>query len=92
MGLRLILASALALMAFDGAARADDDSGNRHRKRVYRSHRSTGYYAAHGIGGQRYGDEHTPYIYKNGGYSNSPYFDNRTFWERVQTQADYPVR
>ena len=36
-------------------------------------------------GGYAYGYEFEPYLRKNGPYGNFPYFDDRNFWERVQS-------
>jgi len=36
-------------------------------------------------GGHRYGYELTPFLYRNGPYGNYPHFDDRNFWERVQS-------
>jgi len=37
-------------------------------------------------GGYAYGYEYEPFLRKNGGgYGNYPYFDDRNFWERVQS-------
>jgi hypothetical protein len=38
-----------------------------------------------GVGGYQNGDDYTPYVVHNGPYGNTPSFDNRNFWERVQT-------
>jgi hypothetical protein len=37
-------------------------------------------------GGYAYGYEYEPFLRRNGGgYGNSPFFDDRNFWERVQS-------
>lgn len=36
-------------------------------------------------GGHRQGYAEEPFLYRNGGYGNTPYFDGRNFWERVQS-------
>ena len=36
-------------------------------------------------GGYAYGYEFDPFLRKNGPYGNYPYFDDRNFWERVQS-------
>jgi hypothetical protein len=37
------------------------------------------------VGGHRLGYEEDPFLYRNGGYGATPYFDARNFWERVQS-------
>jgi hypothetical protein len=36
-------------------------------------------------GGYAYGYENEPFLRTNGPYGNYPYFDDRNFWERVQS-------
>jgi hypothetical protein len=40
---------------------------------------------ARGAGGHAYGYEYEPFLYRNGPYGNYPFFDDRNFWERVQS-------
>lgn len=42
-------------------------------------------YVSRGGGGQSYEYALTPFLYRNGPYGNYPYFDDRNFWERVQS-------
>jgi len=45
------------------------------------------------IGGHYYGVVPERYPFKNQGTYNYPgYLNNQTFWERVQTQRNYPVQ
>jgi hypothetical protein len=95
MSKKLILALAVSFAAFGSVETFADEpgAGYRHYHRYKHSHHVVPYRGGvYGIGGHRFGDQNTPYVYYNNGYSNSPYFENRTFWERVETQADYPVR
>lgn len=89
MGLRAVFLAALALTVL-GAGVAAADDGYRPSKRKYvRQGYGNKYRVQPGHGD---GEERKPYIYVSP-YSNSPYFDNRTFWERVESgQPDYPVR
>jgi hypothetical protein len=36
-------------------------------------------------GGYANGYEYEPFLYKSGPYGNYPYFDDRSFWERVES-------
>ncbi len=56
-------------------------------RRVYRSYRRPA-----GVGGQSAGQQYTPYVYFNGQAPLGPYYDNRTFWDRVQGSPDFNVR
>jgi hypothetical protein len=101
MGFRLVLSTAAALLAIaalaleSSAAEIGDGNGNRaaRRGRFY-----TGQYGQYGgyygqIGGHRYGTvpERNPFV-NGSAYSYPGYYNNQTFWERVQTQRNYPVQ
>ena len=93
--MRFLLIAALALTACGGAveSRADGYVRAHHTKKRFYSYRAPhSSFFPFGVGGHLFGWQNTPYIYHTQGYSNSPQFDNQTFWERVQTQSDYPIR
>jgi hypothetical protein len=92
-----LAAAAFAALCSQGAAVAQDYRPGYGYKRYY--HKQYGQYRPRyrayrrfGAGGHASGDQYTPYVYYNGSYTTGPWFDNRTFWERVETSADYPVR
>lgn len=80
---------AAGVLAF-GAAQADAhmrkhsraDSPHYHGKRVKPQVRG---YVSRGVGGYRFGYENPPFLYNNGPHGNYPFFDDRNFWERVQS-------
>jgi hypothetical protein len=45
-----------------------------------------------GVGGHRYGDQLTSPFASGSSYNYPGHYNNQTFWERVQTQAGYPVQ
>ncbi len=52
-----------------------------------------GYYPHGPVGGHSYYWQHRAWPFVNGAAYNFPgYYNNQTFWERVQTQANYPVQ
>ncbi len=98
MNFRVLLSSVLAVavlgLSAEGQA-AEYGSGYRpkvryhHSRAPYRYRRSYAY--RDGIGGQLFGYQHTPFSYSTG--NNYPgYQNNQSFWERVQTQGQYPVQ
>ncbi len=44
------------------------------------------------VGGHLFGRQLKPFPYSNNGYNYPGHYNNQTFWERVQTQANYPVQ
>ena len=99
MGFRLVLSTAAALLATAalalGSSAAEVRKGHRHRAPIRFSY---GGYQAYGgyygqIGGYRYGPFPDRFEFKNGSAYNYPgHYNNQTFWERVQTQRNYPVQ
>ncbi len=99
MGSRLLLSAIVALATFglsSGSRAAEFPAGHRasaqhnarHHHRFY-NRQVGGYYGS--IGGYRYGYENTPRVFSDA--ENYPgYYNNQTFWERVQTQRNYPVQ
>jgi hypothetical protein len=92
MNLRAVLVAALTLAVFGSQASYADEGSSSHpryhrHRHVY--HGSASQYAP----GHGDGENQKPFLYVEGPYSNSPYFNNQTFWERViDGQPDYPVR
>ncbi|MGO8955466.1 MAG: hypothetical protein ACLPWS_21865 [Rhodomicrobium sp.] len=91
MGFRLLLTIA-ALAAFgmtvesraDGAPAGYHSRAHRHTARHYRR------YCCQPVGGHRYGETYSmPPMSDTNGYPG--FYNNQTFWERVQTQRNYPV-
>jgi hypothetical protein len=91
MGSRLLIGAIAALAAFGisveshaddgpGGYRAKSHQGARHRHQFY----------GRQVGGYRYWYQHEPFKFSDS--NNYPgHYDNQTFWERVQTQRNYPV-
>ena len=51
------------------------------------------YYGHRPVGGHSYYWQHRAWPFVNGAAYNYPgFYNNQTFWERVQTQANYPVQ
>jgi len=98
MSLRFLLSAALLFTCFSASvSRAEQEEGYTAKKRVHHYHnRYRGPAATRFFGRPDISDVFTPYIYyncPNGCPSNNaPYNNYQTFWERVQTQPDYPVR
>ena len=97
MGLRFVLAAAAALLAITAFApesgAAESRKGNRHRVLKHHSQRLYfgGYYGQ--IGGYLYGPLPEHGEFRNESAYNYPgHYNNQTFWERVQTQRNYPVQ
>ncbi len=75
------------------AAGTFDASAHMRKKTAHHRHYASksvkpqvrGYIARGSVGGYAYGYEYEPFLYKNGGYGNYPFFDDRNFWERVQS-------
>jgi hypothetical protein len=86
--------TALAVMLAVAVAGTSDADAHSRKKRGYekQSHYSAkrvkpqvrGYLSRGG--GYAYGYEYDPFLRRNGGgYGNYPFFDDRNFWERVQS-------
>ena len=102
---RILLSAALALavLGTTGVSQAAEN-GYHHRRAHHHSYAaapnsyefySSGYpswYSPH-IGGHSYYWQHRAWPFVNGAAYNYPgYYNNQSFWERVQTQANYPVQ
>lgn len=68
-------------------SQADAKPYKHHRHHASKSHHKMSYSRSlHGrAGGHRLGYENEPFLYRNGGYGNTPFNDARNFWERVQS-------
>ena len=92
MRFRLLVVAVAVLAAFGfaaGSRAADGPAGYRAKRHHHagRYHRRAwrGY-----VGGHRYGDQHTPFTFNDA--NNYPgHYNNQHFWERVETQRNYPV-
>jgi hypothetical protein len=75
------IVAALCLVA------AVDHADARPHKKQYRHHtpQSTFTRMYGHPGGHRLGYEADPFLYHNGPYGQTPFFDARNFWERVQS-------
>jgi hypothetical protein len=97
MGFRFVFRSAavllaMAALALEGRA-AEVSEGNRNRaaRRAPVRLFYGGYYGQ--IGGYRYGPVPERNEFLNGSAYNYPgYYNNQSFWERVQTQRNFPVQ
>lgn len=96
MGARAILGAVLALAAFGTSieSRADEYSRGYHRHKRFSHYRTHRFYSTYpyAVGGQRFGYQKPPFVWTNNGYNYPGYYNNQTFWERVETQPDYPVK
>ncbi len=91
MRFRLLL-SAIAALAFLGTSvetRAADGDGVRTKTHhATRHHRR--YWRGGPVGGYRYGYQHTPFTFSDA--NDYPgHYNNQNFWERVETQRNYPI-
>ncbi len=98
---RIFFSAVLAFAAFATSVEsfAADASGYHRRHHSYSRHaRSHEFYlneygyGRRSVGGHLFGWQLNPFIFGNSGYNYPGYYNNQTFWERVQTQANYPVQ
>jgi hypothetical protein len=95
MGSRLLFSAIVSLAAFamPVIARADGlpaEHHARHHGSHYHHHRLHGGYFGY-IGGHKYGYT-VPMPPFNDSENYPGWYNNQTFWERVQTQRNYPVQ
>ncbi len=104
--LRILLSAFLGLAALAGSvpsSAAEYGRGYHHRyahrhyshEPRYYGFYSSGYPDGHvpHIGGHEYYWQHRSFPFINGAAYNYPgFYNNQTFWERVQTQANFPVQ
>ena len=103
---RLLLSAALGLAVLGVSVQSDAAQyGYRHRKAHHHYYapapHSYGFYSFgypwdyyhRPVGGHSYYWQHRAWPFINGAAYNYPgFYNNQTFWERVQTQANYPVQ
>ncbi len=89
MSLRKSLVLGLAVSSFALAASAQTPAGERGRYRISRS-RGTVIYSERFIGQTE--DYRPPAFPFTSAYNYPGHYNNNTFWERVQTQRQYPVQ
>ncbi len=104
---RILLSAALALAVLGASVPSQAAEYVYHHRRVhnhaayapapwYYGFYSFGYpegYVHHPVGGHSYYWQHRAWPFVNGAAYNYPgFYNNQTFWERVQTQANYPVQ
>jgi hypothetical protein len=95
---RILFSAFLALAAFGTSVEsfAGDNAQGYHRRGHHhysRGPRHHEFYAYDPIGGYLFGWQHRPFNYQGAAGNNYPgYYNNQSFWERVQTQANYPVQ
>ena len=91
MSFRLILGVILSLAIGAPVESWAADQGNtkHHYGRTHRLY--YGPYAGRHIGGYANAWLWHPPIFTNKGYNYPGFYNNQTFWERVQTQGNYPV-
>jgi hypothetical protein len=102
MGFRLVFRAAAALLAMtvlvleSSAAEVREGGRSKVSRRApvrfsYGGSNYGGYYGQ--IGGHRYGEVPERHEFLNGSAYNYPgYYNNQSFWERVQTQRNFPVQ
>jgi hypothetical protein len=95
---RLIFSAVLAFAAFATSVEsfaADYREGRHHYSRHGRSHDLYLYDHGHGrrhVGGYLFGRQLNASVFGNNGYNFPGYYSNQSFWDRVQSQANYPVQ
>jgi hypothetical protein len=96
MGARAIIGAVLAFAAFGTSieSRAEGYSRGYHRHKRYSHYRSPHRYRSYsiGVGGRHFGYQEPPFVWTNNGYNYPGFYNNQTFWERVETQPEYPVK
>jgi hypothetical protein len=102
---RILLSAALALAVLGTTVQAQAAEYGYHPRRAHQRYaqapRTYGffsfgypeYYVRGPVGGHSYYWQHRAWPFVNGAAYNYPgFYNNQTFWERVQTQANYPVQ
>ena len=96
---RILLSAILAFAAFAVTADAQAQNGRRYHSRSQQLYLNGspywGYYRGNGWwwGQGWFSSPHyrAPW-YNSAGYNYPGFYNNHSFWERVQTQANYPVQ
>ena len=78
----LVVVSALAMMAVPAAFAQDEDDEEEAAVTEYRKPGGYSYYD----GSEVSSSEYNRLVERFGSYGNTPNYDNRTFWERVQSE------
>jgi hypothetical protein len=92
MGSRLLISAiaALATFGFSVASHAEEGAAGYRAKSHHVTHHRHRFYGRQ-VGGHRYWFQHEPFALSDS--NNYPgHYGNQTFWERVQTQRNYPVQ
>ncbi len=102
---RILLSAVLALAVLGTAAQAQAPENGYHHRRAHHYYAQAPhyygffsfgypeYYGHRPVGGHSYYWQHRAWPFVNGAAYNYPgFYNNQTFWERVQTQANYPVQ
>jgi hypothetical protein len=103
MGIRLVLSTAAALLTIVALTPESGAAEMKKNQRSKISHRAPvrfayGGYSSYGgyygqIGGYRYSPGPERNEFKSGSAYNYPgHYNNQSFWERVQTQRNFPVQ
>ncbi len=93
MRFRLLICAiaALAAFGFSAESRADDASAGYRAKSHHVTRHRHRLYGGRPVGGYRYWYQNEPFKFSDS--NNYPgHYDNQSFWERVQTQRNYPVQ
>ncbi len=103
---RILMCAALALAALGTSVQSQAAEYGYHHRRAHHNGyayapRSYGFFSfgsPYGyyngpVGGHKYAGQHNPFNFTGAVSYNYPgFYNNTTFWERVQTQRNYPVQ
>lgn len=104
---RILLSAALAVAALGASVPSQAQQYGYSHRRAHHHHYAPapryygffsfddpyGYYSRGPVGGHQFAWQHRAFPFFNGSSYNYPgYYNNQTFWERVQTQRNYPVQ
>ncbi len=92
MGSRLLLSAAalVAAFAFPAASHADDAGAAHSKMHHHGARHHHHYYCCQPVGGHRFWYQNSPWLF-NDQESAPGHYNNQTFWERVETQRNYPI-
>jgi hypothetical protein len=104
---RILLSAAAALAALGASVRSQAAEYGYHHRRAHHHHYSSvphhygffsfgdpdEHYSHRPVGGDEFAWQHESFPFINGaGYNYPGYYNNQTFWDRVQMGANYPVQ
>ncbi len=89
MGCRLVLSAAVLLAAFAFTVESQAADGSAPHSK-WRHARHYGYHHYGPVGGYRFWWQNAPFPY-NDQQDYPGHYNNQTFWERVETQRNFPV-